>query len=70
MAQRTLRRSGLLVNQLIEIQLDNDQLDSGLEDAIGDATNGNFALGSEGANDQISAALNRRVMPGRPKKAP
>ena len=47
------------------------QLDTGLVDEIRQATNGNFALGSERFKEQVSIALNRRVVPGqsgRPKR--
>jgi len=47
------------------------QLDPGLIDEIRDATNGNFALGSERFKGEVSVALNRRVVhgkSGRPRK--
>jgi len=47
------------------------QLDTDMVDEIRAATNGNFALGSERFKEQVSAALNRRVVPGqsgRPRK--
>lgn len=46
-------------------QLFRHQLDPGLIDEIRDATNGNFALGSVRFKSEVSAALNRRVVPGR-----
>lgn len=57
---------------LVYRELFRHQLDPGLVDEIRDATNGNFALGSERFKEQVSAALNRRVVPaqpGRPRKA-
>ncbi len=42
------------------------QLDAGMVDEIRTATNGNFALGGERFKEQITAALNRRVVPGQP----
>jgi len=47
------------------------QLEPGLVDEIRRATNGNFALGNERFSADISAALGRRVVPGkagRPRK--
>lgn len=52
-------------------ELFRHQLDPGLIDEIRGATNGNFALGSERFKAEVSAALNRRVVPGqsgRPRK--
>jgi len=49
------------------------ELEPGLVDAVRRATNGNFALGNERFAAQVSAALGRRVLPGkpgRPRKAP
>jgi putative transposase len=49
------------------------ELEPGLVDEIRRATNGNFALGSQLFGEQISAALGRRAMPGkpgRPRKLP
>ena len=40
------------------------QLDPGIVDEIRKATNGNFALGSDRFKAQITAALDRRVVPG------
>ena len=42
------------------------QLDPGLIDEIRTATNGNYAVGSQHFQAQISAAVDRRVAPGRP----
>ena len=42
------------------------ELDPGLVDEIRHATNGNFALGNERFAAQVSEALGRRVVPGRP----
>jgi len=44
----------------------SQQLDSNLIGRIRAATNGNFVLGNKRFNDQISAAFNRRVTPGKP----
>jgi putative transposase len=47
------------------------ELEPGLVDKIRQATNGNFALGSDLFLEQIAAALGRRVAPGksgRPRK--
>lgn len=47
------------------------ELDPGLVDQIRSATNGNYALGSERFEQQVEAALGRRVThgtAGRPKK--
>jgi putative transposase len=47
-------------------------LDPGLIDKLRGATNGNYALGSERFEQEVAAALQRRVTrgsPGRPKKA-
>jgi putative transposase len=49
------------------------ELEPGVVDTIRRATNGNFALGDERFARQITAALGRRVMPGksgRPRKVP
>ena len=46
-------------------------LDAGLVDRIRNATNGNFALGSERFSRQVQRALERRVTPaksGRPRR--
>ena len=48
------------------------ELDPGLVDEIRQATNGNFALGSEHFAAQVSTAIGRRATPGksgRPRKA-
>lgn len=42
------------------------QLDFGLFDQMRDATNGNYALGSECFLAEVAAALGRRVVPGKP----
>ena len=42
------------------------ELDPGLVDEIRRATNGNFALGNERFAAQVSEALGRRVVPGKP----
>lgn len=42
------------------------ELDPGLVDEIRRATNGNFVLGNDRFAEQVSDALGRRVMPGRP----
>lgn len=41
-------------------------LDAGFADEIRQATNGNFALGSARFREQVSKALGRRVVPGKP----
>jgi putative transposase len=45
-------------------ELFRQHLDPGLVDAIREATNGNFALGSERFRREAEAALGRRVSPG------
>lgn len=42
------------------------ELEPGLVDEIRRATNGNFALGNERFAAQVSAALGRRALPGKP----
>lgn len=42
------------------------QIEPGLVDEIRRATNGNYALGSLAFAEQVSAALGRRVTPGKP----
>ncbi len=42
------------------------ELEPGFVDEIRSATNGNFALGNDRFTQQVSAALGRRVVPGRP----
>ena len=54
-------------------ELFRHELEPGLVDEIRRATRGNFALGSDRFAEQITAALGRRVTPGksgRPRKAP
>lgn len=54
-------------------ELFRHELEPGLVDQIRQATNGNFALGSQSFRDQVAAALGRRASrgaPGRPRLAP
>ena len=47
------------------------ELEPGFADEIRSATNGNYALGNDRFTQQVSAAIGRRVVPGRrgrPKK--
>jgi len=41
-------------------------LDAGVIDEIRTATNGNFALGDKQFKEQVTVAMNRRVVPGQP----
>jgi len=47
-------------------ELFRDELEPGLVDEIRRATNGNFALGNDRFAAQVSSALGRRAMPGKP----
>lgn len=52
-------------------ELFRHELDPGVVDGIRSATNGNYVLGTERFEQQVEAALDRRVSPGRagrPKK--
>lgn len=52
-------------------ELFRHELDPGMVDRIRQATNGNYALGSQRFGEQIAAALKQRALPGkagRPKK--
>lgn len=54
-------------------ELFRHQLDPGMIDRIRQATNGNYALGSQLFGEQVAAALKRRALPGkagRPKSPP